>query len=96
MKIIIRQEREEDYSDVKRVIKAAFEEEFGQDNESGLVEKLRKILNLSPSYLLLLLYIMPLLDTFYFFRSRSYLMIKSIDPSVLHRWLLILSIKETG
>jgi predicted N-acetyltransferase YhbS len=41
MDIIIRKETVADYPEVKRVVKAAFEKEFGQDNESGLIEKLR-------------------------------------------------------
>jgi putative acetyltransferase len=42
MNITVRPEREGDYPDIKRVIKVAFEKAFGEDKESGLVERLRK------------------------------------------------------
>jgi predicted N-acetyltransferase YhbS len=42
MDIIIRKETVADYPEIKRIVKAAFEKEFGQDNETVLIEKLRR------------------------------------------------------
>ncbi|MBF0317625.1 MAG: N-acetyltransferase [Nitrospirae bacterium] len=42
MIIKVRKETRDDYPDVKRVVKAAFEKEFGKDKESTLIERLRQ------------------------------------------------------